>query len=250
MSLNEVYSSCKARELGDPTLTTRLYPPLLVRIPDDWADAKHRIAYVGQETFGWDWTSENARKHGEDWPYSDQNTLADFFQEPDSIEALTEGYRRFDFAARQPENHRSPFWRYFRDVKTAASASGEAVSMAWSNVVRCSVCNREGVTLESLTPEERRTYLDWQRGLLSAELQELNPTLVIFVSGPDYDQYLEEEFGDVAFEPVARSDPRQVARLKAAALSAPTYRTYHPRSLQMQRLGFAPLQAILDDASG
>lgn len=250
MSLGSIYDSYRTRVLGDGDLSTRLYPPLLVRTPNDWADAKHRIAYIGQETFGWDWTGENARKHGEEWSYSDQNTLADFFREPDSIEALTEGYRRFDFAARQPVNHRSPFWRYFRDLKAAASASGEAVSMASSNIVRCSVCNSEGVTLESLTPEERRTYLNWQHGLLTAELRELDPTLIVFVSGPDYDQYLVEEFGDVRFKPIVGFDKRQAARVEAPALNAPAYRTYHPKSLQIQRLGFAPLQAILDDASG
>lgn len=252
MDLHTIYERYRGRDFGDNALAQSFYSPLLVREPDDWHSATHRIAFIGQETLGWHWTGEQAQERGEPWSYSDQNSLHDFFKEDDSIAALMDGYRLFDFAAHNPKNHRSPFWRYFRELKKAVSKDGSSASAVFTNVIRCAADTESGYNLWFAPAEDQRVYLGWQKGLLTAELQALEPTLILFVCGPNYDRYLAEEFEDLTRTPVLNFNERQAAKLQSVILPAPAYRTYHPAYLQRcagSGLGFVPIQSILEDAA-
>ena len=63
---------------------------------------------------------------------------------------------------------------------------------------------------------------------MEAELGELRPTLIVFLTGPNYDDYLLSEFDEISFEPIGSFEPRVLSKLKSAKLTAPAYRTYHP----------------------
>jgi hypothetical protein len=246
--LTEIYEQWRTRAATEAAqISNAFYPPLLVRLPDDWGSARHRIAYVGQETLGWQWTKAAAEEYGYMWDDGrDVISLSDFINYDHSITALIECYRQFDFAALQPHYH-SPFWRYFRQVKKTLGAGGDTVSAIFSNVIRCAANSHNGFTLWSISEADRQGYLQWQKGLLQAELAAINPTLIIFVNGPNYDSYLSSEFQKLSFEPLDSFSVRAVAKLKSPTLTAPTYRTYHPNYLNYST-GFAPVAAVLADA--
>ena len=115
-------------------------------------------------------------------------------------------------------------------------------------MIRCASNLEDGFTLWSGSEADRRTYLQWQKGLLRAELNALQPTLIVFVTGPHYDAYLSDEFDGTSFEALGTYKPRVVAKVTSPALCAPAYRTYHPGYLN-RSLGFAPLEAAIADAA-
>ncbi len=252
MDLRDLYAAYSARPLQMAAAFETFSAPLLIKVPAGWADAEHRIAFVGQETFGWGWQRHRAQTCGAEWSYADQNALPDFFAKPDSIDALIEAYGQFDFAKHDPISCRSPFWRYFRGLREAAMLNGKTASIIWTNVIRCDAGDQFEHKLWNAPSTDGRAYLNWQNGLLRAELEILKPTMILFVCGPNYDQYLREEFGELRFEPLEEFEERAAAKIVRSALGAPAYRTYHPAYLNRRMrcgLGFAPLQAALDDTS-
>jgi hypothetical protein len=239
----ELWRSRGKAQIAD--ISEEFYPPLLVWEPDNWRNATHRVAYIGQETLGWSWTRD-VTEYGYTWNYEEIDTLRRFIEYERGVEALIDGYRQFNFAALQPITYRSPFWRYFRQLKTCLGNENE-VSAIFSNVIRCAANSETGYTLWSIPEKDRARYLQWQKGLLQAELTQLQPTLIVFVTGPHYDVYLRNEFDEITFEPLGSFDPRVVSKLKSPMLGAPAYRTYHPGYLNRSS-GFAPLQAVVADA--
>jgi len=244
--LTDIYNQWRQRaETHLDQLAEAFFAPLLVQPPVDWSSADTRIVFVGQETMGWQWTQTQAEEWGYDaWKLAEVASCKDFIDNPASVGALLEGYRQFDFASRQGVNRRSPFWRYFRDCKAAAEEQGGSTCILFSNVIRCAVDAEAGFTLWSLSEADRQRYLAWQRGLLSAELNALQPTLILFVTGPGYDPYLRDEFSELQFDVVAPFPNRTLAKLASPSLPAPAYRTYHPGYLN-RKVGFAPLQAAI-----
>lgn len=254
MLLHDIYEQWRLRAASEVTeIAEAFFPPLLVQQPDDWADARHRVAFIGQETLGWTWSASQATQYRYfSWAYEDIESLNDFINYDRGVEALMDGYRIFDFSSHQPVNYRSPFWSYFRQVKRTIEEKGESVSMLFSNIIRCAANSEDGFTLWSISESDRRRYLQWQHGLLQTELAALQPTLILFVTGPYYDEYLRSELNDLTFAPLAVFQPRQLSKLSSTALTAPAYRTYHPGYLNRRpnSLGFAPLKAAVADAIG
>lgn len=244
--LRAVYEEWRLRGSNSSEWASLFYPPLLVSEPPHWDASTHRVAVVGQETLGWSWTRNEKEKLGYKWTRPDLTTLADFFACSDGVDAMLEAYEMFDFAAHQPISHRSPFWRYFRAIKDAIESSGQRTSAVFTNVMRSAANGKTGFTVFGVREHYRSQYLRWQRGLLVAELQALRPTLVLFVSGPNYDTFLNTEFRDLGYEPLAAFSVRQVARLKSGGLPSPAYRTYHPGFLH-RSLRFSPLAAAIAD---
>lgn len=254
--LSAVYDEWRSRAQSQiAQIADAFHPAVLVQQPGEWIKATHRIAYIGQETLGWCWIKDDREYPYYTWNYEDIETLRNFIEYDRSVEALMYGYRQFDFSSHQPRNFNSPFWRYFRRLKDAlASNSGAATSAISSNVIRCAANSESGFTLWSIPETDRGKYLQWQKGLLQAELAELRPTLIVFVTGPNYDDYLKSEFDLITFESVRHFEPRVLSKLASPLLAAPAYRTYHPgylnrkfRSLGLAE-GFAPLEAIIADA--
>lgn len=99
----------------------------------------------------------------------------------------------------------------------------------------------------STSSADRCRYLQWQKGLLQTELDALQPTLIMFVTGPYYDAYLRAEFDGLTFDPLAPFESRLISKLNSPALHAPAYRTYHPGYLN-RHAGFEPLAAAVADA--
>jgi hypothetical protein len=84
-------------------------------------------------------------------------------------------------------------------------------------------------------PAKRREVLDWQRGCLTKEIEALTPTAVVFLTGPDCDKVLADEFPGIEFNPVDYHPSGDFfARVCHRPLfPATSFRTYHPKHLKM-----------------
>lgn len=217
VQLRELYTSFFDIVKLDTEMAKRCSPPLLVNVDPSWESSKRRILIVGQETLGWGFRS------GEyyNWPYPPIARYSDFVNFLDRINALMLGYKKFEFAKHQPENRRSPFWRAFRYL-----GSSNDVSVLWTNLFRFSVDS--GSVIRNCSTSQLECVLNAQRGLLKKEIQLLNPSVVVFFTGPDYDQALLNEFSDAVLQPIQGHIEREFAQVQAAILPSHSYRMYHP----------------------
>jgi hypothetical protein len=82
--------------------------------------------------------------------------------------------------------------------------------------------------------------LSWQEpwiDVIKKEISVFEPDVVIFFTGPNYDDIMKDVFGPLALSPVHDDfSVRQLARVESESLPTLSFRTYHPNYLW--RFGF------------
>ncbi|MCX5722047.1 MAG: hypothetical protein NT179_08475 [Nitrospirae bacterium] len=224
IQLKALYTEFFEEIAFDSEIAGKCSLPLLLHVGPTWKESKHRLLIVGQETRGWDFHQGDYY----DWPYPPIKHLSEFVNLANRIGVLMKGYRDFEFAKHQVPEHRSPFWRAFRHLGASPD-----VSVLWTNLFRVSF--KGGSVIQNTSPGELNHILSTQKGLLEKEVRLLQPTAVVFFTGPYYDCALRNEFADVSFHPVQGHEERQFAQLRANSLPTQSYRTYHPNYLARSR---------------
>ena len=187
----------------------------------------------GQETAGWGWDHEQQHRRareGEVWSFNDIWTCYDFFENPDSVQALCYAYRMFEFG----RTHNSPFWQAFSAVRNWPN-----VGVLASNLVRMAFAPAEdgrGLSIRYAPQELRDRLLSQQAWLVTRELEVLKPHVCLFFTGPNYDVFLKSIFTDCGFDAFCDVPTRGLARLTHGDLPRMSFRTYHPRWLRRNRL--------------
>ncbi|MDE2188025.1 MAG: hypothetical protein KGJ76_14990, partial [Betaproteobacteria bacterium] len=232
IELNNLYANLKHKNLFNDDLCERLSAPLLLKIPDKWYASKKRVLVVGQETLGWEFKKNDDEYCYYAWPYDDISNFSQFKMIDNSIQALVEGYQKFEFAKYQPKNHRSPFWRAYRQIRTytGEDSDGFNTSVLWTNLFRMSIDG--GSVYKNGNPQEIESMVTLSGSVLRNEIQILNPSAIIFFIGPNYDEYLQSMLPGSDLITVKNHDSRALAKIKAAELPQESFRTYHPAYLQ------------------
>lgn len=200
--------------------------PLLISPRQSWKRCPTRLLIVGQETNGWGAPASTKAKEG-------VSTLEQFCAHPDGVKSMLSAYRSFDFA-KNYQHRNSAFWRAFRHLEDrVADARCEAM---WTNLYRVDV---DGSVMKHCTAEHRRLLAKAQSGLLAAETRLLQPRVVVFFTGPIYDEELIRAFPDASFEQLWSDRPvREAAIVKSKALPTMSIRIYHPTYLQRSQKWF------------
>ncbi len=216
--LIECYEAFKASNDFDDSLSGELTAPLLLSVTERWQASKPRVLVIGQETMGWGFDPVH------DW--------CGFKGHDDSIQTLVNGYRSFEFARNNPKNHRSPFWRAYRHFREVLGDEQDGIdtSVLWTNLFRMSISGCS--VIKEGTPKEVEQLRDASRDVLHAELRILQPTAVIFFTGPNYDGNLDAVFPGLERSSFDEFDRRTVAQLTHPSLPTKAWRTYHPAYLQ------------------
>ena len=81
------------------------------------------------------------------------------------------------------------------------------------------------------------------------EIEALRPNAVIAMCGPKYDEVLDREFPEMERQPVGNAPLRDVARLVHPALPRTSFRTHHPRTLEIAKSDAlsAIIERVLDE---
>ena len=223
-----------------PPLVEKLGCPFLPFPNEGWSECKQRLLLVGQEPF--EWTFEKGEGGPPmSWPHDRLTTLREVLDlgADRSVEALTSGY----LASCAGPTARGPFNQAFDLFKRSLDREG-AASMVSTNLVRCAFKGKRKSLLNA-SEEERRQVLDWQRGCLTGELKALNPTAVVFLTGPYYDEFLGDEFPSVEYERFGDHDKRQLARVRLGGLlPEASFRTYHPGFLRRSKTRWSWLEEL------
>ena len=194
-------------------------------VPPAWTASRHRLLFLGQETAHWT-VPGDATLPG-------AGTLREVLALPDPLGALTRAYAAFDFGVAAPRVH---FIRALRRLERELEG-GRRGAVMWGNVgvIDAAPMGRASASIAALPRGPRERVLGWQRGLLAASIAALRPSAVLAASGPKYDAALAAEFAGLRFEPVGEAAPRDLARLVHPRLPAASFRTYHPRTLEITK---------------
>jgi hypothetical protein len=232
--LEALYSDWKATLRLSDEEADSLFPPYLLSVTEDYCRADRRVLVYGQETGGWGWDEAEQAKRSSNpnaWMFQDIWSCRDFLTNPDSVAALCWAYREFQFGA----SHPSTFWRAFKDIRKWSSVGAMA-----SNVIRMAYMSPDGKNrgfgIRHAPQSLRDSLLSQQTSLVVGELAILDPCVCLFLSGPNYDGFIKTIFPGCEFIACGGAPEREFARLVHSALPRSSFRTYHPASLNRQRL--------------
>lgn len=223
-------------------LVSRMSSPLLLSIQKSWLSRSTRVLVIGQETFGWGCFAAHLYPNDR---VPNMGSFREFQAAVDGVDQLQNGYSAFSYAKHQPNNYRSPFWRAYRELRShiGDEPDGLDTGVMWTNLFRSSLAaptpsgdrGGHGSVLRNSKPEEVDVLINLSCRVLHREIEILRPTAVIFFTGPNYDQFLDQFFKGVERTPVTEYSERQCSRLIHDSLPHHTFRTYHPNYLSRSR---------------
>ena len=187
--------------------------------PGAWASSRHRVLMLGQETAHW--SIPAAR------------TLRECLGLSYPVQELVAAYAAFDFGIEAPRVH---FIRALRRLERELE-SGTRGAVMWSNVahVDCAPAGRASASIAALPRRDREAVYAWQRGILAAEIADLRPNAIVAMCGTKYDEVLDQEFPGLQRVAVVEASLRDLARLVHPLLPQASFRTHHPRTLEIAK---------------
>jgi hypothetical protein len=194
----------------------QLHGPFLVSAFNEFRDSPQKILYVGQETYGW-------------IPFKKLLGYPD-----DSVKELKKLYEDFDFA-QTSKARRSPFWRFHRDLVLKLGLHYR--SLLWSNLVRFDMENSKPLSRSIIGQSYEKLIMKAQHGMLRNEIEEHRIEKVIFLTGPNYDFILKQEFTECQFVRInAGYSERELCSVVTKDYpNIKMIRTYHPAYLVRSR---------------
>jgi len=223
-AIYEDYKQWVSSEIQDLSVIS---PPLLLSVPEKWTKSKTRILIVGQETLGWDFSDGSYYP----WPHPPITNFEQFASYPRSVSALMQGYVDFEFCRHQKKNVNSAYWRAHRQIRKFMSEEvfGFDSCVLTTNLFRMAFEN--GSAVYNGTKEQAEEMNRLSGTLLAEEISILEPTVVIFFTGPLYEDYLISQFSDIEFSPISNLPTSRLAQVNSLSLPKSSFRTYHPSHL-------------------
>lgn len=171
-------------------------PHLMYAWEDEYINSNRKILFVGQETNGW-------------YNQTIQN-------EDNIIEAINT-YKNFELGSR----YNSLFWQKIFYINNCLNKMN-GYNYFWTNI------NKFGKS-DIGRPDPKLTALENEHfNVLKSEIGIIKPDVVIFISGPNYDNDIRNKLGEVIFSKCTNESIRVLARLESKYLPYHSYRTYHP----------------------
>jgi hypothetical protein len=183
--------------------------PLLLKINNEekYQNASLKVMFFGQETNTWEGGLGTK-----------------------SIEELLGTYSRF-FGDGKCFRYGGPFWNTVKDYVTGIKDTNpdKSVEFVWNNLIKLGKADSKGAPKKSLVHAQKEVF-----PVILKELDILKPDLIVFFTGPRYDQYLRAEWPDLDFHELTHEPARKLALLTDKSLPGKAFRTYHPNYIYMQ----------------
>jgi hypothetical protein len=184
--------------------------PLLLDVPSAYFVADYRVMIFGQETNDW---------YGE-------------FPQPGGVDEILKTYKEF-YTSGRCYSYGGQFWngvsRLIGALEEQLKPSGKTMAFMWNNVIKIGKANGKGKPSPAILSWEALWF-----DVVSFEVEKLDPNLVVFFSGPNYDIFINKIFTDAEFQPINARPVRHLARVKSCRLPTDSMRTYHPNYLFRQ----------------
>ena len=179
--------------------------PLLISIDDEerYQASDIKIMFFGQETN--DWENICGRE----------------------IDHLLATYQDF-LGATKKGSQSSHFWRMVRDYHKSVldKNPGKKIDYIWNNILKVGLANKRGKPSSDIVKLQQEYF-----PVIKAEIDILKPDIVIFFTGPYYDEHIKHEFPDVDFMKISGMKEREICEIHSSSLPTRAFRTYHPDHL-------------------
>jgi len=173
-----------------------LSQPILMKVPERYINSSTKIMIIGQQTFGWG---------------------------AGGICELLKCYENFNLGEKY---YSSPFWDIIRKIEIIFQ--NQPYSCVWTNINKCDYNNNR-------PPMEIENKISTSFPVLKHEIEILNPDVIIFFTGPNFDRNILETFPEVKFIDLFDFKKIKLAKLENLILPENTFRTYHPKYLRIKK---------------
>ena len=191
--------------------------PLLISIADEEAFEKAdcRLLIYGQETNGW------GTKNG-----------------VEDVESICNEYDIF-FNSCKCYHDGGQFWNGVKRFNSLLEKKlfDRKIFLIWNNIIKigknCSENNKEkckGRPQQHIYNVEREFF-----PVIKEELILIKPNIVLFFTGPNYDDVIKDNFGTLKYEAVEPFSERQLSRVSLNNIPF-VFRTYHPNYLWRHKI--------------
>ena len=181
----------------------------LACVPYNYNKMKYKILIVGQENDGWGFQNE----------------------------AILSMYDTLDFLDSKDYNDMRPFFSFpynfcksinnLEDIKDS-----KKTYFTWVNLREFSFNEAPKTSLG----KEAQSIIDNEFNILEEEIKIINPDIVLFLTGPNYDNYIKNQLKGVEFKTVENYQIRQFARVEHKSLPKNSFRIYHTSYLRRSGL--------------
>lgn len=194
----------------------KLSYPLLMKAFDQYEATNKKVLYVGKETYGWLGTLDK----------------------PDNltVNTLMDEYEEFEFG-KNYHGRNSPFWRFVRNCHNRINGNMHPNGFLWTNFSKCDS--------NKTTPDPELQKIN-ERGfdLIIDEIKIINPDIVIFITGWDYEHQFQRVFQGLEYKDIDRNYLYQCVHPN---LPTHSYMTMHPNGLQRRKKFDETLNNIIEN---
>ena len=215
----EGLSSAMQSILKNDSLASKPTCPLLLSVNDEEAFKKAdiRLMIYGQETNNWYKTFHN------------------------DMHEIRGNYDSF-FNAGECWSYGGQFWNGIKRFLELLQQKhpNKRISLLWNNLVKIGKLDEKGFPPEYIYQAERETF-----SVLEEEIKILQPTLILFLTGPNYDGIIASNFNNPDYHAISTEfSGRQISQISLTNVPF-VFRTYHPNYLWRHNIN-SYFQTIID----
>jgi hypothetical protein len=169
--------------------------------PEKFEESEIKVMILGQENNGWEGVFNGNLDSGLD-------TCSSFYG--------GEYYR-----------YRGHFNNHFNLIVNLLKEhfNDKSIGIFWSNVVKVGKVDDKGLPPNYILETTFKEF-----NVLEDELKIIKPDIILFLSGPDYDEHLESQIGELVVKDFKNYSPREIVELEIPNVKY-AYRTYHPNKM-------------------
>ena len=106
-----------------------------------------------------------------------------------------------------------------------AKHPNKKIKLVWNNIVKIGKYDDKGFPPDYIYEVEREHF-----SIIKQELEIIKPNIVLFLTGPNYDSVIQDNFGTIEKQALAPFSERQISKVKLDNVDL-AFRTYHPNYL-------------------
>ncbi len=212
--LNELYDSylekvLSNKEISNYILNDTISSPLFINLDlssNNYIESDVKILYVGKENNGW-------------FGFNERNVYGmnnDIFEKEKYLNSLLDLYGRFELG----KKYQKPFFLFKDILAEKIEERNYKVGVLWSNLLRFDCQNKWEL--------KKKVFEIDGNEILKKEIEILKPNLIVFVTGPNYDYFIDKTFIENEYIQINNKPIREKCIIKHQNLPRNTFRIYHP----------------------
>ena len=177
----------------------------LACVPQEYDKGKgvKKLLVVGQEIYNWNSTKESARD------------AMLYTLDKENMKSSRSIFMHFTF-------------QVYSDINNFKSKKYRKKHFAWTNLRKFCYKKDNSLNVKPNKKLDNEDLVNKEFSLLKQEIEIIKPDLVLFLTGNNYDEYIENHLSGCKIEAIESYKKREIAHVIHSSLPKHSYRTYHP----------------------